>query len=302
MISREIIYEAMCQNPSTKFILAGDVDEEKWFQCRSGKGSEYNEIFTKGYLHDLIEICNDNIQKYDAIFKNENLNNEVTGLVPVGQLYKWSHYRTSRLLDDNDTLVFNYVNFEIDRRAKDDELKDMKLFVRNCMDEVFTDGGIEDTYKISKMLKQKYKTISFENAMKEFKDGNIFIAGTHVTNHLLLENNISSGYITNEKELIFDITNIPEKCIKRGSFTTHSFQGFTIEDKKVFIVLDLFEYAMLYTSISRCVNFNQIVLVDKPQNNNYTEMKNKLKEVNEQTKKEKEEIETKKKSKKNKIE
>jgi hypothetical protein len=50
------------------------------------------------------------------------------------------------------------------------------------------------------------------------------------------------------------------------------------------------------------VNFNQIVLVDKPQNNNYTEMKNKLKEVNEQTKKEKEEIETKKKSKKNKIE
>jgi hypothetical protein len=79
-----------------------------------------------------------------------------------------------------------------------------------------------------------------------------------------LENNIVSGYLTKEKELIFNVDNIPEKCTKRGSFTTHSFQGFTIKDKKVFIVLDLFEYAMLYTSISRCVNFNQIVLVDKP--------------------------------------
>jgi len=266
MISEDMIFKAMKENPSTRFILAGDIDEEKWYQCRSGKGNEYNEIITKQSIQGELEMCNNYIKEYGDLFKKEdfNLHNEFTGLVCVGELYKWDNYRKARLFEIYDTLEFDYVYFNTDRRSKDDELKEMKMFVRNCMDEVFTDGGMRDAYKITQMLKNKYDTISFEDAMEQFKKGDIFIAGTHKTNDLLLENNIVSGYLTKEKELIFNIDNIPEKCTKRGSFTTHSFQGFTIKDKKVFIVLDLFEYAMLYTSISRCVNFNQIVLVDKP--------------------------------------
>lgn len=266
MISKDMIFEAMRENPSTRFILAGDVDEEKWYQCRSGKGNEYNEIITKEAIQGELEMCSNYIKEYGDLFKKEdwNLHNEFTGLVSVGELYKWDNYRKARLFEIHDTLEFDYVYFNTDRRSKDDELKEMKMFVRNCMDKVFTDGGMKDAYKITQMVKQKYDTISFEDAMKQFKEGDVFIAGTHKTNDLLLENNIVSGYLTKEKELIFDINNIPEKCTKRGSFTTHSFQGFTIKDKKVFVVLDLFEYAMLYTSISRCVNFNQIVLVDKP--------------------------------------
>lgn len=267
MIDRDVLYKAMAENPSTKFILAGDIDENKWFQCRSGKGMKYNEILTKEYIDESIEECNEYIHNYHKLFEGENLKNECTSKVTLGDLHKWVDYRRSMLLHMNNTLEFNYVYFNIDRRAKDDELKEMKLFVRNCMNEVFTDGGVEDAYKISNMLREKYYTMTFEEAMSEFKNGDVFIAGTHKTNDILLENNIVSGYITKEKELLFD-HNVPEKCIKRGSFTTHSFQGFTIEDKKVFIVLDLFEYAMLYTSISRCVNFDQIVLVEKPMKNN----------------------------------
>jgi hypothetical protein len=294
MISEDMIFEAIKRNPSTRFILAGDVDEEKWYQCRSGKGDEYNEIITKKEIQNDKKMYDEYVKEYEELFVDEDVRNQFTSKVCLGDLYKWDRYRHGKIFQMNDTLNFNYIYFNIDRRSKDDELKEMKIFVRNCMDEVFTDGGVEDAYEITRMLKSEYHTISFKNAVKEFKNGDIFIAGTHATNQILLDNNVSSGYITTEKELIFDVDNIPEKSTKRGSFTTHSFQGFTIKDKKVFIVLDLFEYAMLYTSISRCTNFNQIVLVDKPDNKTYTETKNKLKAV----KDEKEAIEMKKKTEK----
>lgn len=266
MISEEMIFDAMKANPTTRFILAGDVDEEKWYQCRSGKGKEYNEIISKKSIKEELKSCRETVDKYYDLFKGEdfNLKNDLTGLVGLDEMYKWNNYRHARLLTMNNTLKFRYAYFHIDRRSRDNELKQMKLFVRNCMDEVFTDGGMDDAYEITQMVKQKYETISFDYAMKQFKEGDIFIAGTHKTNDLLLENNIVSGYLSKDKELIFDTNDVRPMSVKRGSFTTHSFQGFTIKDKKVFIVLDLFEYAMLYTSISRCVNFNQIVLVKKP--------------------------------------
>lgn len=265
MISENMIFQAMEENPSTKFILAGDVDENKWYQCRSGKNNEYNEIITKKSIETRAKMYDEHIEKYEHLFVGEDLKFEYSGRVVVKKMYKWRDYRIAKLLKNNNALNFNYVYFKNDRRSKDDELKQMKMFVRKCMDEVFTDGDIRDAYKITEMVKRKYETISFEDAVKQFKENDIFIAGTHKTNDLLLKNNVISGYITKDKELKFGLQSVLEKgTIERGSFTTHSFQGFTIENKKVFIVLDLFEYAMLYTSISRCVNFNQIVLVDKP--------------------------------------
>ena len=68
-------------------------------------------------------------------------------------------------------------------------------------------------------------------------------------------NGVVSGYINSDKEIVAQ-----GEGEQRGSFTIHSFQGLTIETGKVFICIsDIFEYAMIYTAISRCVNMSQIV-------------------------------------------
>ena len=49
---------------------------------------------------------------------------------------------------------------------------------------------------------------------------------------------------------------------KRGSFTIHSYQGKTIDSGNIWIAIDdLFEYAMLYTAISRAVSIDQIKFI-----------------------------------------
>jgi hypothetical protein len=85
------------------------------------------------------------------------------------------------------------------------------------------------------------------------------IAGTHAINKRLLEKGVVSGYykkggwISAEEKVGYE---------KRASFTIHSYQGSTIESGKVFIsITNLFEYTMLYTAISRAVNYNQLVFV-----------------------------------------
>ena len=90
-----------------------------------------------------------------------------------------------------------------------------------------------------------HSSISFEEAIIEHKAGDMWIAGTHKTEEKLKLAGISCTY--NEKT--------------KPSFTIHSFQGQTIENRKVFIKMDMFEYAMYYTAISRVRHYNQIVLV-----------------------------------------
>lgn len=153
---------------------------------------------------------------------------------------------------------WRYVYYTNDMRSKDQELRDMKTNIRNYMKDAFTDGGQFDARIINKCVKSRYQTVKFDDAANMFVPGDIWIAGTHKTNNNLLERGIVSGYINKNKEIVAEEEVGAEK---RGSFTTHSFQGLTIETQRVFISLDFFEYAMLYTSISRVRNFNQIVLV-----------------------------------------
>lgn len=150
---------------------------------------------------------------------------------------------------------WRYVFFEKDYRSLDNELRKFKLDVRQKMREVFTDGKSGDSRLINKWVEQNYKTISISEAMSKFESGDIWIAGTHATNKTLLENGIVSGYIKN-KQITFE-----RDGEARGAFTIHSFQGLTISDKRVFISLDNFEYAMFYTAISRVRKFDQIILV-----------------------------------------
>ena len=140
---------------------------------------------------------------------------------------------------------WRFVFYENDYRSLDNELKQIKTNIRNEMKKVFTDGEMIDTLKIKQYILNNYKSISFDEAIKEHVNGDIWIVGTHKTKDKLKINKIECEF--NDK--------------KQNGFTIHSFQGLTITDRKVFIKLDMFEYAMYYTAISRVRHFNQIVFV-----------------------------------------
>lgn len=199
MINKKYIDKALEMYPTSLILLAGDIDEKQWYQCRNGHDGIFNEIF---------------------------------------------------MPDD-----WKYVHYDIDRRSKDDKIKKLKQDIRNEMKKIFETGGRAEAEMLNQYIIDNYNVLSFEDAIKQFKIGDIWIAGTHNTNKKLLENNIVSGFINNKKE----INNSEGE--KRGSFTIHSYQGLTIEKEKVFISLDNFEYAMLYTAISRCCHFDQITFV-----------------------------------------
>ena len=153
----------------------------------------------------------------------------------------------------------DYVYKEGDRRSRDDEIKQLKLKCREVMREIFTDGDSGEDFVMQSWAKHNLPHITEDAAVAMFKPGDTWIAGTHAINKRLLEKGVVSGYykkggwISTEEKTGYE---------KRASFTIHSYQGSTIESGKVFIsITNLFEYTMLYTAISRAVNYNQLVFV-----------------------------------------
>jgi hypothetical protein len=106
-------------------------------------------------------------------------------------------------------------------------------------------------------IAQRFKVSLFENI--EILPGDTVIAGTHNTNEKLLAKGIVSGYLSPHKKRSREFV---EGWKKRGSFTTHSYQGSKIADGRVIICInDSFELAMIYTAVSRAVRWDQIVFV-----------------------------------------
>jgi hypothetical protein len=161
------------------------------------------------------------------------------------------------------TAKHHIVDYTVDYRAKDQALKDLKLAIRAEMKRIFT-GESVDIARMRMFIKDYIsknpclQSCSFEEGASMFLKGDIWIAGTQKTNTRLLEMGVVSGYINKFREVV---TEEEDGAEKRGSFTTHSFQGLTLETERVFISLDFFEYAMLYTSISRVCNINQLVII-----------------------------------------
>lgn len=218
MIKKSDIEKALEMYPKSLILIAGDIDENQWYQCRNGDKGCFTELYRPS--------------------ANE----------------------------------MRYVHFTNDYRSKDEQIKNFKLAIRDEMKRIFTlnikdfdedkfggDIGSKMMNSWIKLNANKFglSIISAKDAIKEFKSfDDVFIAGTHATNKMLLDNKCISGHINSKKEI-----NYNGEGEKRGSFTIHSYQGLTISDKRVFIMLDTFEYAMLYTAISRCTNISQIVLV-----------------------------------------
>ena len=151
---------------------------------------------------------------------------------------------------------YKTVMYTTDYRAKDEELKKLKVDIRAEMKRIFTEGGRGDASRIVEWTFKNCKTVPAAEALKMHKSGDIWIAGTHETNKRLLARGIVSGY--KNKDGSVDFTAGDEK---RGSFTVHSFQGLTFSTGRIFVCPDMFEYAMTYTAISRAVSMDQIVIV-----------------------------------------
>lgn len=151
-----------------------------------------------------------------------------------------------------------FVEFTVDRRSKDEKMKALKLDLRNEMIKVFTDGNYRDTCMMEQYIRQNYNVIHIDDAIKMFTSEDTWIAGTHKTNKYLLEKGVVSGYLDkykNRSKVLCDGE-------VRGAFTIHSYQGSTIDEGKIFIQIDdCFEYSMIYTAVSRGVNFDQIIFV-----------------------------------------
>ena len=201
------INKALKMYPNTFWIIAGDVDYDRWYQCRSGcKGRQYKMWLPK---------------RKDYV-----------------------------------------VHYEKDWRARDCPiLTKLKADLRKFMAKCFTDGDIGDAEKVSAWIRKRYTVVSKMDAFHMFQKGDVVISGRHKTNKLLLENGIISG---SQNPITKRVSWTAEEGNEvRGAFTIHSFQGFTIPDKRVFITLDLFEYSMLITAIGRVCRMEQLVFVDQ---------------------------------------
>jgi hypothetical protein len=143
----------------------------------------------------------------------------------------------------------DWLEFNEDRRSLDEGLKQLKIAIRAKMDQV-RGPGEEDA------MADWAKAHLPKDSLDDFQTGDICIAATHRTNKKLIEKGITSGYYKKGGW----ISDVPESGYEqRGSFTTHSIQGKTVADRKIFVFLDdMFEISMLYTAVSRARYSHQL--------------------------------------------
>jgi len=145
-----------------------------------------------------------------------------------------------------------------DRRSLDTSLAELKIQLRSYMKSIYKNGDEDEVYLIKNWAKKHLNITSFDDAVSMFNN-DIWISGTNKTSDILVMRGVVSGYYKKGGFVSFTEA---ENYVKRGSFTCHSFQGQTVEDKKIFIsVNDLFEWTMLYTAISRARRIEQLVFV-----------------------------------------
>jgi hypothetical protein len=150
-----------------------------------------------------------------------------------------------------------------DRRSvAGDPLVQLKINMRAHMRSVMSglgDGGLE----MAMWLASQLPIVSQAEAVKRFEAGDIWIASTHAKNAELLEAGVVSGWRQSGMGLASRLSfTEQEGWEKRGAFTIHSFQGMTVEGKRLFITLEkMFDPTMGYTAISRVRRLDQIVLV-----------------------------------------
>ena len=269
MIEKEWVEKALEMYPRTRFYIAGDVDRDRWYQCRNGHPGKFSEIW-------MPKTTFEGKFNFEPVRDGYDMSSSPPEYSECWDCKKLLHlddkawcYECAIICKDcykpeiHDMKYIEHKKYYIkeyltDYRAQDQELKDFKQKVRFVMRKVFTDGGQNDANRVAGYVRKNYKITPFDDAIAMFSAGDVWIAGTHKTNEKLLKAGVVSGYMNGRKEIVAEEEKGAEK---RGSFTTHSFQGLTLETERVFVSLDFFEYAMLYTSISRVCNMSQLIIV-----------------------------------------
>ena len=145
--------------------------------------------------------------------------------------------------------VIDYTtDFRCSEDADGELLRVEKGRIRDEMRRVFTDGGRSDTLWIEAFIRKTYPIVKFADATSQFAVGDNWIYGTHSMGKRLMEAGVRSPMLAGDLGEV-------------AGHTIHSFQGTTLSEGKIFISLDLFEYSMAYTAMSRGVRWSQIVWV-----------------------------------------
>jgi hypothetical protein len=215
------------------------------------------------FIDELTQIAADWIDKAIELYKDSFI------FVAGDILHNGMWFQCRGGTPDNYSTIWKptlpVVEIKGDRRSLDSELADLKIKLREYMKSIFVNGDEEEIYLIKNWAKKNLNIIAYEDAIKKFNN-DIWISGTNKTSENLLSNGVVSGYYKQGGFVEFEEA---EGYNKRGSFTCHSFQGQTVEEKKIFIsVFDLFEWSMLYTAISRARKISQLVFVCSPRMKN----------------------------------
>lgn len=225
-------------------------------------GLKFNDKKTRCYKDehgDPAVILADEITKWDKDWVTKMFEMYPNSLIILagdmdrnGKPYQCINLERDRLWKPENIDIIEYTQ---DMRSKDKELENLKVRVRQKMDEIkewWNNGPME-------MIIWAVNNLPLEKDMSAWKPGDIVIAGTHHTNRTLLQRGISSGYKMPRGGIYFEEVKGGEE---RGSFTIHSYQGKTEPQKTMWIVLkDMFDYAMLYTAISRCCYMYQLKFI-----------------------------------------
>lgn len=225
-------------------------------------GLKFNDKKTRCYKDEHGEppvILGDEITKWDKDWVTKMFEMYPNSLIILagdmdrnGKPYQCINLERDRLWKPENIDIIEYTE---DMRSKDEEIKNLKVRIRQKMDELdewWNNGPME-------MIIWAVNNLPLEKDMSAWKPGDIVIAGTHHTNRTLLQKGISSGYKVPRGGIYFEEVKGSEE---RGSFTIHSYQGKTEPKKTMWIVLkDMFDYAMLNTAVSRCCYRHQLKFV-----------------------------------------
>jgi hypothetical protein len=223
-------------------------------------------------LDELTMMSADMVAGIVQICKENDIMLLIAGDVEGKQWFQTKNGDGSQMHELYDISGWDVKYFKTDYRAMNCEtLKTFKTSLRQKMREVFTDGGRADCAKIESWVSDIVPMASYYDAVKDFKNGDFWIAPTHAMSQKLIKDNVCSGYRISHAGTCSDgvfrergemVSNdVGKSCEKRGSFTTHSCQGLTIKSKLFISVFGSFDYSMLYTAISRAEEWSQLVFV-----------------------------------------
>jgi hypothetical protein len=245
----------------------------KVLKCRSWK-EETCRTPAIAFIDELTMMSAKMVEKAIAMYPNTLF--ILAGDIEGKQWFQCRNGDGKNFCELFDVSDWKTIKFESDWRAKGcDELVAFKKALRVQMREWVGEGGRRDAEFIESWVRKQVKAVSFEDAVMTamFDDGYVWIDPLRETSDKLLKYGVCSGYRckyegkdkdgvfrTKGEILSYDAGNITEK---KGSITTHSIQGQTISKGKIFISLKgSFEYAMIYTAVSRAVSMDQLVFVD----------------------------------------